>query len=63
MIDRAWKIERGLVKLLLTDARIKEKFFDEIEGHKCEVPTLRFTDECQNRAVWKFFRVLDISKM
>ena len=31
--DRAWKIERDLVKLLLSDKEIKAKFFDEIEGH------------------------------
>jgi len=33
IIDRAWKIDRGLVKLLLSDVSIKQKFFDEIEGH------------------------------
>ena len=31
--DRAWKIDRNLVKLLLSDKDIKAKFFDEIEGH------------------------------
>lgn len=31
--DRAWKIDRDLVKLLLSDKDIKAKFFDEIEGH------------------------------
>ena len=31
--DRAWKIDRDLVKLLLSDKEIKAKFFDEIEGH------------------------------
>jgi len=31
--DRAWKINRDLVKLLLSDKEIKAKFFDEIEGH------------------------------
>jgi adenine-specific DNA-methyltransferase len=31
--DRAWKIDRGLVKLLLSDKEIEAKFFDEIEGH------------------------------
>lgn len=31
--DAAWKIDRGLVKLLLSDEAIKAKFFDEIEGH------------------------------
>ena len=33
VIDRAWKIDRDLVKLLLSDASTKDKFFDEIEGH------------------------------
>jgi len=33
VIDRAWKIDRELVKLLLSLPEIKEKFFDEIEGH------------------------------
>ena len=31
--DRAWKIDRALVKLLLSDAEIKAKFFEEIEGY------------------------------
>ncbi len=31
--DAAWKMDRGLVKLLLSDEEIKAKFFDEIEGH------------------------------
>lgn len=31
--DRAWKIDRNLVKLFLSDKEIKAKFFDEIEGH------------------------------
>ncbi|GIV64274.1 MAG: hypothetical protein KatS3mg045_1613 [Bellilinea sp.] len=31
--DRAWKLDRDLVKLLLSDQEIKAKFFDEIEGH------------------------------
>ncbi len=31
--DRAWKMDRDLVKLLLSDKEIKAKFFDEIEGH------------------------------
>ena len=31
--DRAWKIDRDLVKLLLSDKGIKHKFFDEIEGY------------------------------
>jgi adenine-specific DNA-methyltransferase len=31
--DAAWKIDRDLVKLLLTDNEIKAKFFEEIEGH------------------------------
>jgi adenine-specific DNA-methyltransferase len=33
VIDRAWKIDRDLVKLLLGEPDIKGKFFDEIEGH------------------------------
>ena len=33
VIDRAWKIDRDLVKLLLSEPEIKKKFFDEIEGH------------------------------
>ena len=31
--DCTWKIDRNLVKLLLSDKEIKAKFFDEIEGH------------------------------
>jgi len=34
--DRAWKIDRDLVKLLLSDTEIKAKFFDEIEGRSLE---------------------------
>jgi len=30
--DRAWKIDRDLVKLLLSDKDIEAKFFEEIEG-------------------------------
>jgi adenine-specific DNA-methyltransferase len=30
--DHAWKMDRGLVKLLLSNPEIKAKFFDEIEG-------------------------------
>jgi adenine-specific DNA-methyltransferase len=33
VIDHAWKIDRGLVKLLLSDKEVKGKFFDEIEKH------------------------------
>ncbi|MFH1580675.1 MAG: site-specific DNA-methyltransferase [Pseudomonadota bacterium] len=33
VIDRAWKIDRDLVKMLLGKPEIKDKFFDEIEGH------------------------------
>jgi len=33
VIDRAWKIDRDLVKLLLSKPDIKKKFFDEIEGN------------------------------
>ena len=32
VIDRTWKIDRDLVKLLLRDPGTKEKFFAEIEG-------------------------------
>ena len=31
--DHAWRVDRHLIKLLLTDNEIKAKFFDEIEGH------------------------------
>ena len=33
VMDRAWKMDHNLVRLLLGDADIKSKFFDEIEGH------------------------------
>ena len=33
VIDRAWKIDHDLVRLLLHEPDIKAKFFDEIEGH------------------------------
>jgi adenine-specific DNA-methyltransferase len=33
VIDNAYKIDRQLVKLLLSDKQIKDKFFDEIENH------------------------------
>ena len=33
VIDRAWKIDHNLVRLLLSDEDIKAKFFDEIEEH------------------------------
>ena len=33
VMDRAWKVDHDLVRLLLRDADIKAKFFDEIEGH------------------------------
>lgn len=33
IIDRAWKIDHDLVKLLLSEPSIKIKFFDEIEKH------------------------------
>ena len=33
VMDRAWKIDHGLVRLLLSCADIKAKFFDEIDGH------------------------------
>ena len=31
--DAAWKIDRNLVKLLLSDTEVKAVFFEEIEGH------------------------------
>ncbi len=31
--DRAWKIDHDLVKLLLSDTEIKDKFFEEIDGY------------------------------
>jgi adenine-specific DNA-methyltransferase len=31
--DHAWKIDRDLVKLLLSDKEIEAKFFEEIDGH------------------------------
>lgn len=33
VIDSAWKIDKELVRLLLSGKAIKDKFFDEIEGH------------------------------
>ena len=33
LVDKTWKIDRDLVKLLLSEKSIKEKFFEEIEGH------------------------------
>ena len=33
VIDRAWQIDHDLVRLLLDDADITAKFFDEIEGY------------------------------
>ena len=33
VIDRAWKVDHDLVRLLLRKPDIKAKFFDEIEGH------------------------------
>ena len=33
VMNQAWKIDHNLVRLLLGDADIKAKFFDEIEGH------------------------------
>ncbi len=33
VIDRAWKIDHALVRLLLGEPDIKAKFFDEIAGH------------------------------
>ena len=31
--DHAWKIDRDLIKLLLSDKEVKAKFFEEIEGY------------------------------
>ncbi len=31
--DSAWKMDRDLVKILLSEPEIKSKFFEEIEGH------------------------------
>ena len=33
VIDKAWKTDHKLVKLLLSRSEIKQKFFDEISGH------------------------------
>ena len=33
MIDRAWRTDRELVALLLTDETVKTAFFEEISGH------------------------------
>lgn len=33
VLDRAWKVDHALVKLLLSVKDIKTKFFDEVEGH------------------------------
>ena len=33
VIDRAWKIDHDLVRLMLREPDIKAKFFDEIEEH------------------------------
>ena len=33
VMDHAWRIDHDLVKLLLADADVKAKFFDEIDGH------------------------------
>lgn len=31
--DKAWKLDHELIRLLLSDKEVKEKFFDEIYGH------------------------------
>jgi adenine-specific DNA-methyltransferase len=41
--DAAWKVDRNLVKLLLSDPEIKAVFFEEIEGHWI------FEDQCRAR--------------
>ena len=33
VIDRAWKTDQNLVRLLLSDSDIKSQFFDSIDGH------------------------------
>ena len=33
VIDRAWKTDHDLVRLLLSDPDIKSRFFDSIDGH------------------------------
>ena len=33
VIDRAWQLDHSLIRLLLKDDALKEKFFDEIDGH------------------------------
>ena len=33
VIDRAWRTDHPLVRLLLADADLKARFFDEIDGH------------------------------
>ena len=33
VINHAWQIDHDLVRLLLADAEVKAKFFDEIDGH------------------------------
>ena len=33
VLDRAWQIDHALMRLLLSDADLKAKFFEEIDGH------------------------------
>ena len=33
VIDRAWQLDHSLIRLLLKDDALKEKFFDEIDGY------------------------------
>ena len=33
VIDKAWKIDRNLIKLLLSKSQVRKKFFDEIDSH------------------------------
>ncbi len=33
VIDKAWKTDHSLIKLLLGNSKVKKKFFDEIAGH------------------------------
>ena len=33
VLDRAWKLDKNLVTLLLSDSQVKKKFFEEIDEH------------------------------
>ncbi len=49
--DHAWRMDHGLVKLLLADKEIKAKFFDEIEGtgSSTSIPS---SSTCRRRTSW-----------